>query len=80
MQQENRNKLQYSSKNHTLFLSNKKEEKEKCGLILIKKSSIGKISKLVVSQCITGKVNILIPKKLYFSYLMSIFQNCTVII
>lgn len=56
MQQENRNKLKYYSKNHTLFLNNKKEEKEKYGLILMEKISIEKIKiKLVVSQYIIGK-------------------------
>lgn len=42
-----------------------------------KENSIEKINKPMVSQYIMGKVNILISKKLYFNYVMLIFQNYT---
>lgn len=74
-----RTETKHCSKNYTLLLSNKKEDEEKCGLILIKKISIQKINMLVVSQYIIGKVNVLIPMKFYSNDLMLIFQNYTVV-
>lgn len=51
-----RTETKYYSKNHTLLLSNKKEDEEKCGLILIKKSSIKKINMRWFPNTLLGKL------------------------